>query len=79
LRLRARALASFVALSRYIDANGSAAEFKSALCARMRRCADDGRAWHRGRGFRESHGGIPIGRKLVDRETWIGIFEAVCE
>jgi heme-degrading monooxygenase HmoA len=43
------------------------------------RGADDYRTWHRGHGYRESHGGIPKGLKLVGRETCIREFEVVCE
>jgi hypothetical protein len=78
-RLCAQAPASFVALRRYIGANGREAEFKSALRARARLCADDDRAWHRGCGYRESHCGIPTGLKPVGRETWIDELEVVCE
>jgi heme-degrading monooxygenase HmoA len=43
------------------------------------RCAGDYHAWHHGHGYRESHGGIPKGLKLVGRETCIREFAVVCE
>lgn len=67
-RTRAPTAPGFVALSRFVVANGMKPDVRVAC-----------RAWHRGHGYRESHCGIPKGLKLVGRKTCIREFAVVCE